>query len=137
MTVPTDPTEPTHEDGFRCGYVALIGRPNAGKSTLLNQILGSKLAITSAKPQTTRNRIAGVHTVEGMQAILVDTPGIHKAWTELNKTMVRLAMEAIGDVDVVCWLADMTRHARAAEEGEEILDAMDLEIARLLGRLTN
>ena len=64
--------------GFRCGYVAFIGRPNAGKSTLLNQIVGGKIAITSSKPQTTRDRIAGVYTDDAMQAVL-DTPGIHKA----------------------------------------------------------
>ncbi|MCA9490635.1 MAG: 50S ribosome-binding GTPase, partial [Myxococcales bacterium] len=68
-------------DAFRAGYVALVGRPNAGKSTLLNRLLGAKLAITSDKPQTTRNRIAGVHTTEAYQAVLVDTPGIHEAWT--------------------------------------------------------
>ena len=80
---------------FRCGYVALIGQPNAGKSTLLNQILGSKLAITSAKPQTTRHRIVGIHNEDGYQLILVDTPGIHEAWTELNKSMVQRSMEVI------------------------------------------
>lgn len=110
-------------EGFKTGYVALIGRPNAGKSTLLNQVLGSKLAITSAKPQTTRNRIAGIHTDETMQAILVDTPGIHEAWTELNKSMVHLAHQAIDDVDVVAFLVDMTVLGRRAEKEQPILDA--------------
>ena len=82
----------------RCGYVALIGRPNAGKSTLVNRILGNKLAITSNKPQTTRNRIVGIHTDDTTQLVLIDTPGIHEAWTELNKAMVRHSLDAITDL---------------------------------------
>lgn len=118
----------TDETDFRTGYVALIGRPNAGKSTLLNQILGSKLAITSAKPQTTRNRIAGIHTDAQMQLVLVDTPGIHKGWTELNKAMVDRALSALGEVDLVCWLGDMTRLAQRIEAGESALEPQDHEI---------
>ncbi len=110
-------------DGFRCGYVAFVGRPNAGKSTLLNQILGTKLAITSDKPQTTRNRIAGVHTDDHMQAILVDTPGIHDAWTELNKSMVRVAHSVLEEVDVTALLGDMTVLARRVDNDEPIIDA--------------
>lgn len=122
-------------EGFKCGYVALIGRPNAGKSTLLNGILGSKLAITSAKPQTTRNRIAGIHTDERMQVVLVDTPGIHDAWTELNKVMVGAAMSALDEVDVVLWVGDMTVLARRVEEEEDILDATEDHIAeQLMGK---
>ena len=116
----------------RCGTVALIGRPNAGKSTLLNELLGGKLAITSPKPQTTRHRIAGVRTVPGMQAILVDTPGIHKAWTELNKTMVERSIEAISEVDCVLWLEDLEPMAQRAEKGEPILDEPAEHIASLL-----
>lgn len=93
--------------GFRCGYVGLVGRPNAGKSTLLNRLLGAKLAITSAKPQTTRNRVAGVHTDERMQAVLVDTPGVHEGWTELNKEMVGCAYGVLAEVDLVCWVMDV------------------------------
>lgn len=119
---------------FKCGYTALIGRPNAGKSTLLNNILGSKLAITSAKPQTTRNRIRGIYNDEHTQVVLIDTPGIHRAWTELNKSMVRRAMEAIDEVDAVCWIADMTVFARRVEEGEEVLDELAEEIAAALVR---
>lgn len=117
---------------FRCGYAALVGRPNAGKSTLLNQVLGSKLAITSPKPQTTRNRIAGVHTDEHRQIVLVDTPGIHAGWTELNKRMVAAARAAIGDVDVVVFLLDVLVAARRVEEGAPALDAEDLGLASLL-----
>lgn len=107
---------------FRTGYVALVGRPNAGKSTLLNKMMGTKLAITSDKPQTTRNRIAGIHTTETMQAILIDTPGIHDAWTELNKSMVQIAHRALGEVDVVALLVDMTQLSRRVKDDVELLD---------------
>jgi GTP-binding protein Era len=110
------------EAPFRTGYVALVGRPNAGKSTLLNKLLGTKLAITSDKPQTTRNRIAGIHTTDQYQAILVDTPGIHQAWTELNKSMVGIAHQALGEVDVVALLVDMTRLARRVQDELDVLD---------------
>ncbi len=121
-------------DAFRCGYVGLIGRPNAGKSTLLNRILGTKLAITSSKPQTTRNRIVGVHTDERMQAILVDTPGIHEGWTELNRKMVQAARSVLDDVDVVCWIHDMTVLAgRAESDTSVILEEADLAMADWLG----
>ncbi len=117
---------------FKCGYVALIGRPNAGKSTLLNKMLGSKLAITSSKPQTTRNRIAGIHNDETMQVVLIDTPGIHQAHTELNKQMVAAAQSAISDVDAVVWLGDMTMLARRVEAGENLFDEVDDIIASAL-----
>ena len=121
---------------FRCGYAALLGCPNAGKSTLLNQILGSKLAITSSKPQTTRNRIAGIHTDASMQAILVDTPGIHDPFTELNKSMVDRAVSALEDVDVVFFLGDMTDLARRAERGESVFGGPEGHIVRLLSAVT-
>lgn len=116
---------------FRCGYVGLLGLPNAGKSTLLNRILGNKLAITSAKPQTTRKRIAGIHSDERMQAILVDTPGLHAPWTELNRSMVSRAAAVIDEVDVVCWVGDMTVHAAQVERGEPVLAADDPVAERL------
>ena len=114
-------------EAFRCGYVALIGAPNAGKSTLLNRILGSKLAITSAKPQTTRNRVVGIHSNDEMQAVFVDTPGIHEAWTELNRSMVDRAKAALNDVDVVCWIGDMTLLARRAEDQTVACTLSDLD----------
>ena len=119
-------------EGYKCGYVAQIGRPNAGKSTLLNNVLGSKLAITSAKPQTTRNRIAGIHTDEQMQVILVDTPGIHEAWTELNKVMVDAAMSALDEVDLVLWVGDMTVLAKRVEAEQDVLDNLERSIAERL-----
>ena len=123
----TEPTSP-----FRCGYVGLFGRPNAGKSTLLNRILGNKLAITSAKPQTTRNRIAGIHSDETMQLILVDTPGLHEAWTELNRNMVDRTLAALSEVDAAAWIGDMTQLAGRVERGEPALDALDEQIAERL-----
>jgi len=91
---------------MRCGTIALIGRPNAGKSTLLNRIVGQKLAIVSDKPQTTRTRIVGVKQYPDAQAVFVDTPGIHKPTHRLNVRMVDTALEAMRDVDVVVLVVD-------------------------------
>jgi GTP-binding protein Era len=99
------------ESGYRSGFVALVGRPNAGKSTLLNQVLGQKIAIVSDKPQTTRHRILGIKTTPGAQLVLVDTPGIHEAKDLLNKRMVAVAQNALLDADVVLLLVDATRGA--------------------------
>ncbi|PAV46831.1 GTPase Era [Pseudomonas sp. HAR-UPW-AIA-41] len=94
----------------RCGYVAIVGRPNVGKSTLLNHILGQKLAITSRKPQTTRHNMLGVKTEGGVQVIYVDTPGMHKNNDKaLNRYMNRSASTALKDVDVVVFVVDRTR----------------------------
>ena len=93
------------EENFRCGYVAIIGRPNVGKSTLLNHILGLKLSITSRKPQTTRHQILGVKTVDNGQLVFVDTPGIHSGGNRaINRYMNRAASSVIHDVDVVLFL---------------------------------
>ena len=82
-------------ENHRCGYVAIMGRPNAGKSTLLNQILGEKVSIVSHKPQTTRNRVVGIHNTPEAQVVLVDTPGHHEAWSPLNESLVRAAEGAL------------------------------------------
>jgi GTP-binding protein Era len=100
----------------RSGFVALAGRPNAGKSTLLNQILGAHLAITSNKPQTTRNRIVGIHSTDDLQAVLIDTPGLHKAKSRLNRTLVDVAKAALSEADVTCWVVDAVPLVRTVQK---------------------
>jgi len=100
----------TEANALRCGYVAIVGRPNVGKSTLLNHILGQKLAITSRKPQTTRHNMLGIKTEAEVQAVYVDTPGLHKQGeTALNRYMNRTASSALKDVDVVVFVVDRDR----------------------------
>ena len=94
---------------FRSGTIALVGRPNAGKSTLLNALVGASIAAVSDKPQTTRIRLHGILTTDTFQARLVDTPGLHLAKSELNRRMVGEAERAMADVDVIAYLADATR----------------------------
>jgi len=94
---------------MRSGFVTLVGRPNVGKSTLLNQILGTKVSITSDKPQTTRTRILGVLNRPDAQVVFVDTPGIHKPRTALGTRLNQTAEGTIGDVDVVCFVLDATQ----------------------------
>jgi GTP-binding protein Era len=122
---------------FRCGTVALFGKPNAGKSTLLNQVLGEKLAITSSKPQTTRDRIAGVYNAEDVQIVLIDTPGYHEAWTKLNKAMVDRTLRAVKDADAILWVVDVSVGARAFERDptSDLLDAFDVHMAEMLSKL--
>ncbi len=91
---------------FKSGFVAIIGAPNVGKSTLLNRLLGQKIAITSEKPQTTRHRILGVAHLPGAQMVFLDTPGIHRARGPLNVRMVEVALKVLGDVDVVVFVTD-------------------------------
>ncbi|MFP8965580.1 GTPase Era [Pokkaliibacter sp. CJK22405] len=106
----------------RCGFVAIVGRPNVGKSTLLNHILGQKLSITSRKPQTTRHQILGIHTEDDVQTIYVDTPGIHKAGERaLNRFMNKTASAALKDVDLVVFVIDRTRWT---EEDQMVLEQL-------------
>lgn len=100
----------------KSGFVALIGRPNVGKSTLMNKLIGQKIAITSNKPQTTRNRIQTVYTDDRGQVIFLDTPGIHKAKNKLGEYMVNVAEKTLNDVDVVLWLVEPTNYIGAGEK---------------------
>ena len=100
---------------FKSGFVTLIGRPNVGKSTLMNYLIGQKIAITSNKPQTTRNRIQTVLTTEDGQIVFVDTPGIHKAKNKLGEYMVHVAERTLDEVDVVLWLVEPTTFIGAGE----------------------
>jgi len=99
---------------FKSGFIAIIGRPNAGKSTLLNRLLGQKLAIISNKPQTTRNRILGVKNHPEGQIIFIDTPGIHQSKSRLNQLMVKTALTTYNEVDGICFLIEAD-HANSAE----------------------
>ena len=105
-----------NENNFRSGFVGIIGAPNAGKSTLLNQVLGQKISITSKKPQTTRDRILGIVNSPKSQIIFIDTPGIHKSTTLLNKRIVAQAMLALEDVDVVLFMVDASSRNYSAEK---------------------
>ena len=103
------------KDNYRSGFVTLIGRPNVGKSTLMNHLIGQKIAITSNKPQTTRNRIQTVYTSDEGQIVFVDTPGIHKAKNKLGDYMVKVAQNTINEVDVALWLVEPTTFIGAGE----------------------
>ena len=92
------------KEDFKSGFAAIIGRPNVGKSTLMNHLIGQKIAITSRKPQTTRNRIQTVYTSERGQIVFLDTPGIHKAKNKLGEYMVNVAQRTFQDADVILWL---------------------------------
>src|SRR5215470_9916441 len=100
----------------KCGTVALVGRPNAGKSTLLNRLAGSKLAIVSDKPQTTRTRITGILTTEAGQIVLIDTPGIHKPAYKLNRRMMAAVLDALASVDLVMLIVDATKPMGAGDQ---------------------
>ena len=101
---------------FKSGFVTLIGRPNVGKSTLMNNLIGQKIAITSSKPQTTRNRIQTVYTDEAGQIIFLDTPGIHKAQNKLGEYMDSVAERTLSEVDVVLWLVEPTTFIGKGEQ---------------------
>lgn len=112
------------KEQYKSGFVALIGRPNVGKSTLMNHLIGQKIAITSRKPQTTRNRIQTVYTSERGQIVFLDTPGIHKAKNKLGEYMVTAAESTLRDVDAVLWLVEPGSYIGAGEQ----------HIAQVLGR---
>lgn len=100
----------------RSGFIAIVGRPNVGKSTLLNQFLGVKIAIVTPKPQTTRNRITGIRTTPNGQIVFLDTPGIHRAHSLMNRRMVEIALKTLKEVEGVLWLVDAREGIRAEDE---------------------
>jgi len=119
------------DNSFRCGFVALLGRPNVGKSTLMNHILEEKISITSSRPQTTRNRILGIHTYKDSQAIYMDTPGIHDREGELNQWMVEQSRRAAADSDVAVMMIEADRPWRDPDIA--VLDLLEkLDVPRLL-----
>jgi GTP-binding protein Era len=107
---------------FRSGYIAIVGRPNVGKSTLLNKILGEKVAIVSPRPQTTRNRITGIRTTETSQIVFLDTPGIHQGRSMINRRLVDTALQTLDEVDGVLWLLDA--HDKIKQEEERIAETL-------------
>lgn len=122
------PPKPDSSD-YRCGYVALVGRPNVGKSTLMNRILGQKLSIVTAKPQTTRQRIAGIKTTDRGQVIYLDTPGIHlAAKNALNRYMNRIAQASFQDVDLIFFMIEADRWTRQDEHVARSLAKIDVPV---------
>lgn len=124
------------EDGFRFGYVSIVGRPNVGKSTLLNQILGQKVSIVTAKPQTTRQRLAGIKTTEQGQVVYVDTPGIHhSAKRALNRYMNRVAKASFRDVDMVIFLVEAGLWSRQDDFVSRALSSVDVPVMLVLNKI--
>src|ERR1700752_427045 len=101
-----DGSEMPEKKAFRSGFVAVVGRPNAGKSTLVNRLVGQKIAIVTSKPQTARNRIQGIVTQDDGQVVLIDTPGLHDAKTALNRQMMREVAAALEGIDVLVLMVD-------------------------------
>jgi len=130
-------TETGNQDGdFRFGYVSIIGRPNVGKSTLLNQILGQKVSIVTAKPQTTRQRIAGIKTTSQGQVVYLDTPGIHhSAGRALNRYMNRVAQASFKDVDLVLFLVEAGNWTRQDEFVAKALASVQVPVILVLNKV--
>ena len=121
---------------FHCGYVALVGRPNVGKSTLMNRILGQKLSIVTAKPQTTRQRIAGIKTTDQGQIIYIDTPGIHLAAKKaLNRYMNRIAHASFHEVDLILFLIEAGRWTRQDEHVARSLESVGVPVLLVVNKI--
>ena len=120
---------------YKSGFVALIGRPNVGKSTLMNHLIGQKIAITSKKPQTTRNRIQTVYTCDEGQIVFLDTPGIHKAKNKLGEYMVDVAEKTLKEVDVILWLVEPSNFIGAGERHiAEILEKVNAPVILIINK---
>lgn len=120
----------------RCGMVAVIGRPNVGKSTLINAVMGRKISIVTAKPQTTRHRILAVHSTDDAQIIFVDTPGLHrKAGKAMNKLMNRTAANALADADVILFVSDVTRWTSEDDDVLKRLQRVSAPVVAVLNKI--
>jgi len=123
-----------NKEKFTSGFVSIIGRPNVGKSTLLNCIIGEKIVITSDKPQTTRNRIQGIHNIPGGQIVFIDTPGIHTGRSRLNKSMVDVARSAISGVDLLMLVVEATTAADPAFI-QDILSNVKIPVVLVINKI--
>jgi len=132
---PTDFWDDVPSD-HRSGYVAVVGRPNVGKSTLMNALLGQKLAIVSARPQTTRNRITGILSTGDMQVVFIDTPGIHQPEHKLGEFMVEEALSSLPDADLILWVTDVSKSPRTDDERvAEVLRAQPLSVVLVMNKI--
>ncbi len=123
-------------ENYRCGLVAVIGRPNVGKSTLINSVMGRKVSIVTAKPQTTRHRILAVHTAEKEQIIFVDTPGLHRqSGKAMNKLMNRTAANALADADLIFFVSDATRWTTEDDDVLRRLESAHAPVIALLNKI--
>ena len=122
---------------MKCGFVAILGRPNVGKSTLLNQILGQKIVITTDKAQTTRKRIKGILTDDNGQIIFVDTPGVHRPLNKLGEFLLDEAKVAVPDADLVLFLVDGTEPAGKGDKwiAENILKGINIPVILVMNKL--
>lgn len=124
------------KNSFRCGFIAVVGRPNVGKSTLINTILGSKVSIVTPKPQTTRHRILGVDSHDDYQAIYIDTPGIHRqANKAMNRLMNRTAANALIDADLVLFMTEANRWTPEDEDVLKRLESVNAPVVALLNKI--
>jgi GTPase len=123
-------------DDYRCGLVAVIGRPNVGKSTFINSVMGRKVSIVTAKPQTTRHRILAVHTEAKQQIIFVDTPGLHrKSGKAMNRLMNRTAANALADADLILFVSDATRWTSEDDDVVQRLKSCKVPVIALLNKI--
>lgn len=125
----------SEEKKFKSGFVALVGRPNVGKSTLMNYLVGQKVAITSNKPQTTRNRISGIYTSDDMQVVFVDTPGIFKPHSKLDDYMDRASLSSLNDVDLVLFMVEPEEIGKGDQYIAELLKKVKVPVFLVINKV--